>query len=145
MAASVLFGRFELSGAATAFRHEEQRVVSKTPIALLRTQYLATPIGARDQGFLSRRDVGSDTVKRGAAILDAFERGEHSRSVELASEAVAISCETGDGRNAAWALELAAEAARASGDTPAAVRYEADAAELLVERGMPISPWRRPA
>ena len=75
----------------------------------------------------------------------AFERGEHSRSVELASEAVAISCESGDGRNAAWALELAAEAARASGDTPAAVRYEADAAELLVERGMPISPWRRPA
>jgi len=73
----------------------------------------------------------------------AFERGEHPRALELAAEAVAISCESGDGRNAAWALELAAESARSSGDMTTALRFESDAAELLVERGMPASPWRR--
>jgi predicted ATPase len=74
----------------------------------------------------------------------AHEQGDHPATIKLADEAVVVSREAGDGRNAAWALELAAEAARASGDEAAAVSFEADAAELLAERGMPASPWRRP-
>ena len=73
----------------------------------------------------------------------ALARADHPLVVELADEATTLSCQVGDGRNAAWALELAAEAARASGDEAQATRFEADAAALLRERGVPQSPWRR--
>ena len=73
----------------------------------------------------------------------ALARQEHERVLELANEAAKLSCQAGDGRNAAWAMELAAESARASGDEAAATRHEADAAQLLRERGVPQSPYRR--
>lgn len=73
----------------------------------------------------------------------SHEQGRPERTVELAQKAVDVSIEAGDGRNAAWAMELAASASRDVGDLAAATRYADAAAELLEERGMPTSPWRR--
>ena len=73
----------------------------------------------------------------------ALARLDYARAIELGDEAMRVSCGVGDGRNAAWALELSADAARASGDAEAAARFEASADQLLKERGVPTSPWRR--
>lgn len=105
--------------------------------------------GAEEAGQASLsgfRDLGDRRASGWALTVlaqVAHARGDYPRVIELADEAMRVSRQVGDGRNAAWALELAAEAARASGDEAQARRFEADAADLLRERGMPESPWRR--
>lgn len=73
----------------------------------------------------------------------ALERGDHPTAQEFAQKAAATSSEVGDGRNAAWAYELAAASARATGYEDRAIELAEQASQLLTERGMPFSPWRR--
>ena len=73
----------------------------------------------------------------------ALKKGEYAAAIELARESAALSLSVGDGRNAATASQVAADAARASGDVDRAEDLDAEAAMLLAARGMPFSPWRR--
>ena len=95
------------------------------------------------QGF---RDLGDERASGWALTGLAqvwLQRGEFAKASEVAQQAAKLSQRMGDGRNAVWALEIAAEASRSAGNEVRALGYEADASLLLQERGMPISPWRR--
>jgi ATP/maltotriose-dependent transcriptional regulator MalT len=116
-------------------------------LSLLGLQDLAGAAAAGEASLRGFRDLG-DRRATGWALTVlaqiAHDRADHPKVVELAEEAAALSRAAGDGRNAAWALELAAEAANAAGDEATATRLASDAADLLRERGVSVSPWRRP-
>ncbi len=73
----------------------------------------------------------------------ALRAGDVATAAASAAAAADVSREVGDGRNAAWALEIEAEAAEAVGDADRAASLRQEARELLIERGVPFSPWRR--
>ena len=73
----------------------------------------------------------------------ALDTGDLDSAAEWAASAGELSYRVGDGRNAAWALEIGASAAEAAGDVYRAKRLRADANQLINERGVPFSPWRR--
>ncbi len=85
-----------------------------------------------------RRGQGWALIAR--AVI-ALERG-HGGARALAEQALAVASETNDGRNAAWATELAARALRLEGDGPGAEEREREAEALRSERGMRRSPWQ---
>ncbi|MEL7209266.1 MAG: hypothetical protein AAGK32_13705, partial [Actinomycetota bacterium] len=88
-----------------------------------------------------RRALGWALTALAQVALDA---GDGTSARVRAEEAMALSVEFGDGRNAAWAAELAAAAHRLADDPTAADALEQQAAELLSARGMPLSPWHQP-
>ena len=115
-------------------------------LALIGLNDLDAAQGAAERSLQEFRALGDDRASGWALTglaLVWHERGDSNMATALALEAAAVSQRMGDGRNATWALEIAAEASRAADDESAALRYEAEAASLLEERGMPMSPWRR--
>ncbi len=116
-------------------------------LSLLGVGDLAGARAAGEASLRGFRDLGDNRATGWALTVlaqVAHDRADYPKVIELAEEAATLSSAAEDGRNAAWALELAAEAAAATGDEAAATRFAADAAELLNERGVPFSPWRRP-
>lgn len=115
-------------------------------LALLAAGHVAAAEAAAQQSLRAFGRLG-DRRATGWALTVlaqiAHEQGRPERTVELAKQAVGVSIEAEDGRNAAWAMELAAEASREIGDHDEAARYDRSARELLDERGMATSPWRR--
>ena len=115
-------------------------------LSLLAAGHVAAAEAAAQQSLQAFSRLGDKRATGWALTVlaqVALEQERHERTIELARKAVEVSTTAGDGRNAAWAMELAAEASRATGDVESANRFTAAAADLIEERGMPQSPWRR--
>lgn len=115
-------------------------------LSLLAAGHVSAAEAAADQSLQAFTRLGDKRATGWALTVlaqVALEQKRYARTIELAAKAVEVSTVSGDGRNAAWAMELAADASRAMGDVTAADRFAAAAADLIEERGMPQSPWRR--
>ncbi|NND02736.1 MAG: hypothetical protein HKN91_08115 [Acidimicrobiia bacterium] len=115
-------------------------------LALLAAGRVAAAEAAAEQSLQAFTRLGDKRATGWALTVLAqvtLEQKRYERTIELADRAADVSAASGDSRNAAWALELGAQASRAIGDIAAAERYAAAAAALIEGRDVPQSPWKR--